>query len=800
MITTANQQTQLRTHPQSTELYLSVFRPRTAFAAMVTGTLSKGAREITYYSPTTGTYLSVEAGMTLLVGTSSGSRDLGKVRVRSATSSQLVVAENSHIDWSRATHLTVQRYWELWPVFPRIINDPSDDENVIFYKDYDVAYTNQNSILGTFPCAGPHRAIFAGESVYYTSSGTYNVLGESLTYDWAFEGGSVTGSASAVPGNVTYNTPGHYVTRLKVTSSSGAVDTTYRYISVYNNPNNSVSSLPIKNWSMDSLGGSQSEGGYSASFTITEEDITIYDGDVVVLFADDYYGNTNTSIGGNAPNASKIFFVGHIIGSSIRYSYRDSSVTFQVSSITGLMKTSEGFSISVESKPSPAKWFELLDMDSRRAIYHYLRWHTTALNIADFAFSGQDQKIQFFDADRESLYDAIDNYMRNTLLGTVVSDRQGKVWTEIGAWATSNPTGSFPSVMSLQNQDWVGSVSVEENLQPQVSYLELGGIAYSGVVTGTFEALISAAPGQTPHVRGTVDRNQGLALVGQTQLNELVGNVYANRNARFPKLGIDLNGNYRNFDIAPQESVAISATANETNIGIPIQATYIISGMSWNYSVQNKKLTAHIDIICLLNGTPGDTVTIPDIPDTGGYGADGFGGGVNFPPLALPPALSGLGNVFVLKASSPTLALPSANVEGQFDFTDIEINYNSSFSTYSGTADTGGSSSGTYVNYLTTPFTGIYLILMTVNHTLVNGTAYSNIIIKEPESLVWEDIDSRNYDDYNISRANFVTQNFTTKILPVGTAVGGVAASSSTFGPTRSASATISIILLARTE
>lgn len=633
----------IRTQPQSTELFLTIFRPTVAMSALVTGSLSRGARDIGYYSVSTGSFSSIESGMTLLVGTSAGARDLGKIRVRSASVSQIIVAENSHIDWTRATHLTVQRYWELFPIYPRIISNPSNSEDVIFYKDYDTVYTNQNSILGAFPCAGNHKAIFTGENAYWSSSGTYHLLGSSLTYDWAFEGGTPTGSTSAVPGNVQYNTPGNYVTRLKVSGANGSLDTTYRYITVKNNPKISNTNIPIQNWEMGNISGSRGEGGYSVDFSIREQNIEIYDGDVVILSGDNWYGDNNTSLGGNAHNNSKIFFVGNIIGKSISYNYKSGIINFQVGSLTDLMKKSEGFSVSVESKPSPTKWFELLDMDGRRALYHYLKWHTTVLSIADFSFVGTDQKIQFFDSDRTSIFDAVDNYMRNTLLGSLCSDRQGKLWAEVGAWSYTNPTGSFPAIHTLQRGDWLSDIAVTETLYPSLSYLEMGGVAYSGSSTGTFDAFISASPGLAPNVRGGADRSQGLALASQSQLNQLVGNHYTNRTARFSDIGFEASANFSNFDIAPQESIHVVVNPSDTNIGVSLNHLFLFESLSWIYNTGNKTLKCNPRFVPLLNGTAGEAIAIPDIPDGGGY--SDFGGGFNFGRLnGFPPLLSTLLN------------------------------------------------------------------------------------------------------------------------------------------------------------
>lgn len=701
----------VRQQPQTSELYLSIFTPREVMRALVNNvSIARGERIIVYDNSSGEGFVSVEAGMTLLVGTAAGGRDVGKIRIKSVTSTQFVVSENSHILWADNLHLTVLRYWEVFPVYPRIISDPGDAENVIFYKDYDIAYSNQNSVLGAFPCAGNHRALFAGETSYWSSTGTTHLLGSALTYEWAFEGGTPTGSTSANPGNVTYPTPGHYVTRLKVTAANGTLDTTYRYVSVYNNPVNSNTNIPKKNWSLTNLSGSRGEGGYTADLSIVEQDITLNDGDVAVIFADDWYGSTNQSFGGNSPSNAKIFFVGYVVGSSIVNNYKTSTVSFQIASITEMMRHSEGFSVSVESKASPAYWFELLDMDGRRALYHYLKWHTTVPLIADFQFLGQDQNIQFFDSDRESMFDAIDNYMRGTLLGSVCSDRQGKIWAEVGAWGTVNPTGSFPSVMDIQKRDWLGEMQIEESLYPSMSSLELGGVAFSGVSTGTFAPLISNAPGLVPNFRGSAEANQGLALASQSQLNALAGNVYANKNARFPAISFDMSGNYRNLDIAPQEAVQINVSADDTNINTPVNAVYLVDSMSWVYSPKNKSLFTSIGLISLLNGDAAETITIPDVPETGGYAEGGgnfnFGG---FVPFSFPFAGS-------LQAALRLQGLSGYGNSGSAvgDLTEVSWNLPiDQYFNYGGFTITSGTSvigTGTYSSQLFVPHTGIYWI------------------------------------------------------------------------------------------
>lgn len=627
---TSVEQELIRTRPQGTKLYLSIFQPQAIFKARINDSgIVRGEREIIYDTVSLGSFSLIQSGMTMWIGTTEGAMDVGKIRVRSATSNTIVVSENSDIEWEDNLYLTIFYYFELWPIFPRIIQDPNNAENVIFYKDYDIPYTNQNSILGTYVNAGPHRAALldpaSGQAqLYWSSTGSYNLLGDSLSYSWSFEGGTPSTSTSSVPGFVNYDTPGQYVTRLTISGSSGGADTTYRYVSIYNQAN-----PPIQKWQIMELNGSRNEGGYSLSFKVFEE-IPIQEHAVVVLFGENWYGSTLRNLGGNYPNSGNIFYVGYIDKDSISYDYEHSEVSFDTHSITGMMKESSGFSVSVESKAIPSKWYELLDMDGRRALYHYLKWHTTALLISDFQFVGDDYKIQFFDSDRESMYDALDNYMRDTLIGQVVADRQGKVWMEVQAMAYGNPTGTFTPVYDITSRDWRNTPSIEEQLSEPVAFMEYGGIAYSGVATGTFGAFIASAPGNAPGFHGDVENHQGQALFSQDQLNTQIGNIFANRNAPFPSIDMDMANNLQNLDIAPQETVEIHITRTDTIRRLAIDGLYIPDSMGWNYSPNGFILLPKIGFKQLVNGIAGETVIIPST-------SDDLGNGFNVPGLQIPP-------------------------------------------------------------------------------------------------------------------------------------------------------------------
>lgn len=628
----------LRTRPHSSKLDLFIFQPRVVMKCRLDSTTAaKNDRTIPFDTVSFGSYLDVSEGMTLLVGRTEGGSELGRVRISEVTSAYFTVSENSNIKWEDELYLTVLRYWDLWPIFPRIIQDPSDEANVIFYKDYDIPYGSQNYYLGTFANAGPHRAVFLENgtgSVYYSATGTLNLLGSNLSYDWEFEGGTPTGSTAYTPGTVNYTSAGNYVTRLSVTDlQNGNTDTTYRYVAVRDKIGEG-GNTPVVRWEVSNLNGARDNGGYSAQFKVYDT-LDIDENCLIILKSNDWFGTSNFPLGGNYPNTSDVFFVGYIESGSIRYNAFYNYLEFEAISITGMMKKMTGFSVSVESKQNPATWFELRDMDIRRAVYHYLKWHSTVLSVTDFTFVGEDRPIQFFDVDRTSLFDAVDNLMKSALFGRLSSDRQGRLYAEVDPLAYDNPTGSFVPVMNITRRDWMSEPSITERVYDDNSYVELGGIAYSGPVTGTFEALLSGAPGYSPSFHGNVEKISGLALEGQSQLNQLSGNLWANRNQAYPTINMNMAIPTRNLDIAPQEVVGIKIERSDTIRDREIDGLYIPTSISWSYNSERQTLLPTIEFTGVVSGDPGDTILIPPSVEDADFEFPEFSFPA-FPPFKLP--------------------------------------------------------------------------------------------------------------------------------------------------------------------
>lgn len=682
-----------------TDLYMSIFQPDTVLQCQVNDiSIAKGARTIAYDNVTAGSWQNVRTGATLLIGSSVGARDVGKVRIRSITSSQIVVAENSHIQWGDNLYLTVLDFIELWPIYPRIIQDPANPESTLWYKDYDIPYTNQNDNLGAFLNIGPHRAGFIENGVasfYFSASGTTPLSGAISQIQWTFQGGNPASYIGTTPGYVDWDTPGNYVMQCDVSGTNGWVETAYRYIRPHDKPSEGVD-VPVLKWEITSIQGSRAEGGYTCSVTVYE-DVEVQEGSIVILFADEWYDGTRKSLGGNAPNASNIKFVGYVLDNSIRYDYKDSSVSFEMGSITEPLKKMEGFAIELQSKGGPSQWYEMADINAKKAIYHYLKWHSTVIQLADIEFRGNDYLVQFFDSDRESLFDSIDNFMRGAYHGSVVSDRQGKIYLETDAWVQNNATGTFNPIFTLSKYDWIGQVNVKERRYPERSYLEYNGIAYSGVSTGTFAPLEACAPGSAPGYRGGSKKLPGFALGGQDHLNQIVGNDYFHENYPYPQIDTQMRGNWSNLDIAPQEAVQMDISSSDTVRGEEIKDLRMVSSITWDINSKNKTFIPRITWDAITTGPNGETIVIPEIVDGGGYGGGTRGGGI---PTIIPPTIPAVASYYAALKLETNGGVAKAIPSGQ------SVNLPLTHIEFSSDGLPAGTASGTWSGAIIVPAVG----------------------------------------------------------------------------------------------
>jgi hypothetical protein len=617
---TAAELTRLRTRPHRTVLHLGVYEPTTAFAARINQPgIGLAAREISV-TTLSGNPDEVVNGMTVYIGTFPGGKDISRLRVIRATSIQIVVAENG-ITWEDGWYLTVARYFEPWAVFPRIVLDANNIP--IFYKDYDLLYSGQNQLLEPIVNMGPHHAGYletGAHSVYYSSSGTYDPTpgGDATGFAWVFEGGMPSSSLEPHPGWIQYTGCGHFTTSLEVTTSNGQTFTGRRHISIYSRPYEGAC-RPIVRWGLRSFEGSRGDGGYALRLWVRElaDQAKLVDGALIVIFAESWEGSVKGKVGGNAQRRDDVLFVGYVEDGSIQLTPDANALEFRVSSITGLMSDLSTYSATLESKTTAGTWNELREMTVDRSVAHFLRWHSTVLTVADFAPTGDLKPVQFADFSRGNLYEAIDGLYQSALGAKLVSDRQGKMWAEVDV--NLLPTGAvraaIPTTMTLTRQDWRSALMIEREFEGRLAYLEMGGIAYSGPATGTFDPFLAGAPGEAAGYFGSVDRVQGLVLESQEQLNAFVGMVFARENAVYPEVTVPFPGDYRVIDIAPQARLLLNLAASENFRGIQwVNKAFLPEELSLAYDPVDDTLIYDGRLREETAGRPGITIIIPVEP------------------------------------------------------------------------------------------------------------------------------------------------------------------------------------------
>lgn len=615
-----------RTRPHRSDIKMVVYKPPVIMAAQVWGTVADHAELIPFADTTEGSYLNIRPGMTMYVGTAPGKADLGRIRLKDYASNVLLTVPRNSIRWSLNPYITVVDFYEIWPMYIQEIQSGTTTDH---YKDWDVGYLAQNAYMGTLLAIGSHVVCNIGDSIYWSASGTVQTAGYAIEYSWVFGGTSETSSLQT-PGNIQYNTPGYYTTRCSALITGAAVtDDTYRHVVVLGG-----AVQPYTEFGFDSIDGTRDDGGYHTKVWLREtNDEAVVDGSLIMFYKDDWYGSTQQNIGGGS--RPHILFVGYVIENSISFDYQDSTLEFEIVSPTGRMKLTDSSSMEIDSVITPTNWYQIPYLNGKKALYHYLKWHTTVLNCCDIRWIADDRPLRYAQGEITSIYDLTQKMLNKYLLCEIVSDRQGILWVENHPMSVHDQTTKYNKVLDITKQDWMGSVSFDETLSPKLNYLEMGGLVYNGItgsivddvaLTGSYTTVLSGAPGNNLRdYYGKPDLIQGYYISSQDENNQLAGDVFAYRNAKFPSVNVDMSGWYSNLDIAPQEIVTLTLNQADSRRGyIWNQKKFLIREVSINHKAPHVLLPS-LNLYEVTQGVAGET--IPVIPPAT----------VNTPTVVLPP-------------------------------------------------------------------------------------------------------------------------------------------------------------------
>lgn len=572
---TAGELVNLRKDGQHCALYLAVQSPSSVFTARVNGAPSSNDKvvSLTYDGGSAG-FANAIAGQTVYVGSSAGAYDKGMVRLRgtlSGTTGTMKIGETSEINFANNDYLTVVDEFSIWPRHVYI------DSNETIYMDYDIEYTSQHKDCNPTPVLGPPAVAWlntSGEAtIGFDASDSFCVGSSVSSYSWSASSGSWDDDTSATP-TLTVTATGTHRISCVVTGANAKTTTAHRYIFVYDEYNNT---MPTTAFTLDSCSGSWTSGGWAYRITMYDEAQTseIRDRALVVLFARDYYGSTQTSIG-PVSDRENIVCVGWVDGESIEWNPEQGTVVFTVQGPHFWFDKIVGFPAGVEDYAGdPTDWTEFNNLTVDRGLWHFLHWRSTATKMMDIYLTDDTRQVAQLEGAVGPLWQQLKTMAHGSILAEPCCDRYGRLFIEIDSnLLPVADRASITTVHTIATQDWRVPVRIERETIGETSRVDLSGIYY---LNAAASAYFSLAPGHIfKNHGGGVDMRDHLALSSQAQANTLAALILAKANNEYPEIDIPLASNHRGFDICPQQYGVIDITATDTERGITESSLKII--------------------------------------------------------------------------------------------------------------------------------------------------------------------------------------------------------------------------------
>lgn len=560
--------TLLRTRGHGSKLYAAIFKPSTVYSARLATlpTSFDKVFEISYTSGS-GTLSDVKKDMDIWIGSSAGKHDLGIVRNRRTPgASTFYISEDSDVRWQTSCYLTVVNYFDL---HARHINVVDDDT---FFMDHGEVYSDQHTNFDPVPVMGGHRVLKkTGSSVSSVWTGANSwVIGSSISaYSWSCATASSSSGTSTATPTFSFNSLGWHLVYLTVTAANGKTGTGVRYVYVYDKDHLPEPIFDLGNPSVD-----YETGGWSFDFSMTAADVAdVPDRALVILFREDYYGNTNQSIGALA-GCENIECVGKIAEESITVDPQQSFVTFRVQGYHYWFQKIMGYPSGLEQVTgTPASWVEMQSLTVDKALFHFLRWRTTATVIMDCYLTNDTRLASELSSPAENLWSQIQEFSFTTIFANPGVDRFGRLFIRIDPQCVPEDDRDFPVSMTIQEGDWEPPLQIDRMTVDENGLIDFSGVSVDASNTGT--AIFSLSPGHVMKHYGTIETIDRLLLQNQELSNEEAGLLLAWRDNEFPGIEMPLTQNNPVLDCFPPQYVAWTLSTGDNARGISIDGNLI---------------------------------------------------------------------------------------------------------------------------------------------------------------------------------------------------------------------------------
>jgi hypothetical protein len=608
----------LRTEGQWGKYRAAILAPTTVYTARVNQTFPTTDKilEITYDTGS-GTLADVLADTTMLVGSTAGAHDIGICRVKSIDSTKVYIGETSHINWVNNLYLTILRDWSLWARHVRIVDTTP-------YMDGTIAYSNQHTNFDPIPIMGCHRVLkLTGASISTQFNWSNSYVPDSTISGYSTSAPSASSSSGMTTSTptVTFNVIGWHPVYLTVTAANGKTFWGVRWVYVWNeaNPPPSVEFPDAPRQEAES-------GGWQFNLRLVDNvDLaTVRERALVIVFAEDYYGTTQQSIGQLA-GCENIIVTGWIGEEAINWNPVQGQVSFTAHTAHYWFSKIPSYPDGVKFTTATASsWTQMKNLTVDKGLHHFLHWRTTATRVMDVQFSGDTKYTGNVRSLAQNLWEQLREIAFLQIFARAGVDRFNRLFVQVHPQLVPPVSRTWATVMTITKEDMAESVDLKRVIVPPNAFVDLSGVAVNS--SGKGKPYFSLSPGNTYPPYGSPEVVDHLLVEDQAQTNTLAGLYRGWLNNEFPDVPVKLVANNRMIDCFPNQQCDIVIDDSDTPRGIGYSGGLFPKEVSLVPDPETGYL--HAEVLF-------EAETFPDIAVKGN--APGSSEEVIVPPPPLPP-------------------------------------------------------------------------------------------------------------------------------------------------------------------
>ena len=515
---------------------LFLLQPAVVLAAQVNGAaFTYPLAQFTYDNVTAGSYTNVRPGMTLLLGSSPGLSNRGRQRVRAAPSSTIMYIGRSsqgvhdgEIELLDNLYLTVLNDYRVWAKIPFI--DTTGNQ----FKDHDIApsgYWTQpppvaNAGVGMAGTIDVTTQKLRVQLPHVTNSSFATAHFAAISaYSWTLPTGVtlVSGYTTSMAQIQVDCDPGFYWVILTVTDSNAVQHSAVVPIFARDPiDDDTISKFQINSHRIRPRGqdleirvlDSIPEGTYP-------------DGTLAMIWEDEPIGPADRS--------HMLFCGWHQEDPAQLHDERTgylTDTTLRLLDVAGKLDILPGFPQVVGGISSAefTGWTYIQRPNMDKYIHYLLQWHSTALDVADWTWSGTGDSYVFvtLGSDGESIWDQC-NRRCNSMVPNhlLVCDRLGRLAMRPDP-ILQDPLDRTATVIGMLNPSDYSDIRYTQQRHPRVHWLRSSALQAHGT---DIIPLFSVAPGNAPGQGELAQEHDEQLAIDQDGLNICEGNRYARMNA-----------------------------------------------------------------------------------------------------------------------------------------------------------------------------------------------------------------------------------------------------------------------------